>query len=252
MHSSHRTILAAKALLLANLAAAQTNPNAQGACSPTTGGSGACGPNGSQAWLNTGVQGNGWEPPFLDINSLTHISLDDYYNGVGQPCQQYDQYFKSSGSKYNIDPAILAFIAMQESSCNADAGGSTPGLMQCDPSNCQNGQSSCQYPIQDNVDCGAWVLRSALDNTGGNAVHALGSYNGWFTASDGTGLNGGKGLTEGYPCSSEGKAHGDPQNLNYLHETLNGWFLGYDMYGSDADLDGEYNCSQSCSNGSIC
>lgn len=252
MHSSHSTILAAKALLFANLAAAATNPNAQGACSPTQGGNGACGPNGSEEWLNTGVKGNGWEPPFLDINSLTHISLQDYYNGVGQPCQQYDQYFQSSGQKYNIDPAILAFIAMQESSCNADAGGSTPGLMQCDPSNCQNGQSSCQYPIQDNVDCGAYVLRSALDQTGGNAVHALGSYNGWFTASDDTGLNGGKGLTESYPCSSEGRAHGDPQNLNYLHETLNGWFQGYDMYGNDADLDGECDCSQSCNNGSMC
>jgi hypothetical protein len=232
--------------------AAKTNPNASGACSPTQGGSKACGPNGSEAWLNTGLEGNGWTPPFLDINNLTHISLSEYYNGVGRNCQQYDQYFQSSGKKYNIDPAILAFLAMQESSCNADAGGPTPGLMQCDPGNCQNGQGNCWYPIQDNVDCGAWVLRSALDNSGGNAVRALGSYNGWFTAQDGTGLNGGRGITKSYPCSSEGQQHGSPQNLNYIHETLNGWFQGKDMYGDDSNLDGSYNCQGWCDNSHIC
>lgn len=248
MHFSTTSTIASQALL-AGLAAAALNPDAQGACEPTRGGEDACGPNGSQAWLNTGLEGNGWEPPFLDINKIAHIDLETYYQNVGAPCRQYDQYFKSAGDKYNIDPAILAFIAMQESSCNADAGGSTPGLMQCDPSNCQNGRGDCQYPIQDNVDCGAHVLRAALDNTGQNAVHALGSYNGWFTADDGTGLNGGKGLTASYPCSSEGRSHGDPQNLNYIHEILNGWFQGYDMYGSDSRLDGKYNCDQSCNNG---
>ena len=191
----------------------------------------------SEDWLNTGLTSStGWNPPFLDINNLTHISLSDFYNGVGQPCAQYDDAFQASGKKYNIDPAILAFLAMQESSCNNDAGGSTPGLMQCDPSNCQNGQSSCQYPVEDNTDCGAYVLRSGLDNVGGNAVHAIGAYNGWFTASDDGSLNNGHGITVDYPCGA-GKQHGDPQNLNYLHETLNGWFQGKDMYGADADLE---------------
>lgn len=236
--------------IAAGMVEAATNPKAQGACSPTKGGANACGPNGSEAWLNTGVTSDGWKPPFLDINSLSHISLDQYYNGVGKNCKKYDQYFKSSGKKYNIDPAILAFLAMQESSCDADEGGPTPGLMQCDPSNCQNGKKSCQYPIQDNVDCGAHVLRAGLDNNGGNAIKAIGSYNGWFTS--GSGLNGNKGLTEKYPCSSEGKRHGLPQNLNYIHETLNGWFQGYDMYGKDSGLKGKYNCQGNCNGGNIC
>lgn len=251
MHFTSKVSLGG-AVVSAGLAAAALNPDAQGACEPTRGGDGACGPNGSEDWLNSGVKGNGWEPPYLDINKIAHIKLEDYYNNVGRPCRQYDQYFKSSGQKYNIDPAILAFIAMQESSCNADAGGPTPGLMQCEPRNCQNGKDNCQYPIQDNVDCGAHVLRAALDNTGGNAVHALGSYNGWFTASDGTGLNGGRGLTEDYPCSQKGIDHGVPQNLNYLHEILNGWFQGYDMYGADRDKDGMYNCNQNCNDGGLC
>ncbi|KAH8892484.1 hypothetical protein GQ53DRAFT_840867 [Thozetella sp. PMI_491] len=251
MDRSFKHLITASALAY-GFAAAQTNPAATGACSPTRGGANACGPNGSEAWLNSGLKGNGWNPPFLDINKLTHISLSEYYTGVGKPCQKYDQYFQSSGKKYNIDPAILAFLAMQESSCDANEGGPTPGLMQCDPANCQNGQSSCQFPIQDNVDCGAWVLRSALDASGQNAVHAIGSYNGWFNADDGWGLNGGRGITEGYPCSGEGQSNGLPQNLNYIHETLNGWFQGFDMYGDDQDLDGSYNCQGFCGGGSLC
>lgn len=243
--------LTAASVLAIGSVIADTNPDAEGACDDTHGGQDACGPNGSEAWLNSGLDSDGWSPPFLDINSLTHISLEDYYNGVGSSCAQYDEYFQSSGDKYNIDPAILAFLAMQESSCNADEGGPTPGLMQCDPSNCQNGQDNCQYPIQDNVDCGAWVLRNALDNADGNAVQAIGSYNGWFVSN--SGLNGDKGITVDYPCSDEGRSHGVPQNLDYLHETLNGWFQGLDVYGNDAErVGGIYGCSGSCDNGDVC
>ncbi|KAI0144536.1 glycoside hydrolase family 23 protein [Xylariaceae sp. FL1272] len=245
------------ALLLAPFAAlafADTNPDAQGACDPTQGGSNACGPNGSEEWLNTGItdETTGWNPPFLDINGISHVSLDEYYQGVGASCQQYDDAFQASGAKYGIDPAILAFIAMQESSCNADASGSTPGLMQCDPSNCQNGQSSCQYPVEDNTDCGAWVLQQGLDSAGGNAIRALGAYNGWFTADDyGASQNNGKGLTTDYPCGL-GTNYGSPQNLNYIHEILNGWFQGYDIYGDDSGLAGSYDCSGVCGSGNIC
>ena len=144
-----RQFLGVAAVALVELTIAiNVNPNAQGACANPQGGSRACGPNGSQAWLDTGLKDRGWNPPFLDINSLSTISLDDYYAGFGSACQQYDQAFQNSGQKYGINPAILAVLAMQESSCDANAGGPTPGLMQCDPSNCQNSQSSCQYPVQ--------------------------------------------------------------------------------------------------------
>jgi membrane-bound lytic murein transglycosylase MltF len=66
----------------------------------------------------------------LDFTSLYHINRPEFYNGVGEACSQYNGYFQSAGDKHGIDPTILAFIAMQESSCNAMAGGPTPGLMQ--------------------------------------------------------------------------------------------------------------------------
>lgn len=238
---------------LVSMALFSTMATAQeGACTPTQGGDGACGPNGSETWLNSGLSSDGWSPPYIGIDDISHIPLEDYYNGVGSNCAQYDAAFKSSGEKYNIDPAILAFIAMQESSCNADADSPTPGLMQCAPGNCYEGQGGdCKYPVEDNVDCGAWVLRTYLDAADGNALRALGRYNGWFTAEDNTGLNGGRGLTESYPCSEEGQANGVPQNLDYIHEVLNGWFQGYDIYGDDSDKGGYYNCRGAC-DGGIC
>lgn len=132
MVSHYKTVLGLLTAAAATAVRAQggVNPNAEGACSPPRGGADACGPNGSEAWLNSGLtEDGGWNPPFLDINSLAHVSLDDYYAGAGGPCRQYDAAFRASGDRYGVDPAILAFIAMQESSCNADEGGPTPGLV---------------------------------------------------------------------------------------------------------------------------
>lgn len=116
--------------------------------------------------------------------------------------------------------------------------------MQVSCENYPNGQ--CTDSIQDNVNAGANYLRGRLDDAGGNAVSAFGKYNGWFTA--GSGLNGNRGLTVDYPCSAEGKSNGEPQNLDYLQQVLNGWLLGLDVYGSDNWI-GTYNCDQSCNNG---
>ncbi|GIK05214.1 hypothetical protein Aspvir_009318 [Aspergillus viridinutans] len=220
------------------------NPKAQGATENVTP---STGPNGSEDWLNTGITSNGWNPPFLSIDDVYTISLQDFYNGIGSACAQYDGYFQSSASKYGVKPVVLAVIAMQESSCNANAGGPTPGLMQVSCDNYPNGQ--CTDSIQDNVDAGTHYLKSQLDASGGNAIKALGSYNGWFTA--GSGLNGNRGLTQDYPCSAEGKAHGMPQNLDYVHQVLNGWIMGLDVYGEDNWI-GTYHCDQSCSDGSLC
>ncbi|KAL9617385.1 MAG: hypothetical protein Q9160_007835 [Pyrenula sp. 1 TL-2023] len=150
----------------------------------------------------------------------------------------------ASGDRNGIDPVFLAFIAMQESSCDANAGaspklllleevcsptslthtactgGPTPGLMQVACSNYPDGK--CTKDVAKNVEAGTKYLRKQLDESNNNALKAIGNYNGWFTAKDGTGLNGGKGLTEKYPCSKEGKNNGQPQNLDYLHQTING------------------------------
>ena len=105
------------------------------------------------------------------------------------------------------------------------------------------------HSISDNVDAGANLLRQTLDDNDNNAVAAIGAYNGWFTA--GSGMNDNKGLTQGYPCSQEGRSNGDPQNLDYLQQTLNGWFQGKDVYGDDSYI-GTYQCSGSCNGNDLC
>ncbi|KAJ5376080.1 hypothetical protein N7509_012966 [Penicillium cosmopolitanum] len=218
--------LVALAAALANAQSANpgvgSNPKADGATDEVTSNTG---PNGSEDWLNTGITDGGWKPPFLALEDIYHISLDTFYGGIGSSCKQYDQYFQSAGSKYNVDPVILAV------SC----------------ANYPNGE--CTDSIQDNVDAGTNYLQDQIKSNGGNAIQAFGAYNGWFVA--GNGLNDNKGLTEDYPCSSEGQSNGVPQNLDYLHQVLNGWLLGLDVYGDDNWI-GTYKCDQSCSNGSKC
>jgi hypothetical protein len=136
---------------------------------------------------------------------------------------------------------------MQESSCNANAGGPTPGLMQVSCDNYPNGQ--CTGSLADNVNAGAQYLRAMLDQNGGNAIQAIGSYNGWFTA--GSGLNGNRGLTVDYPCSAEGQSNGEPQNLDYLHQVINGWFTGQNVYGDQSWI-GEYHCQGQCNGNNQC
>lgn len=93
------------------------------------------GPNGSEDWFNTGMDGDGWNPPYMGIGDVQHISLNDFYAGAGSGCQQFDGYFQAAASQNGIDPVFLAVIAMQESSCNPSATGPTPGLMQVACSN---------------------------------------------------------------------------------------------------------------------
>jgi hypothetical protein len=93
-------------------------------------------------------------------------------------------------------------------------------------------------------------LRKQLDASNNNAIKAIGNYNGWFTATEAGGENGGKGLTGGYPCSPEGRQNGDPQNLDYLRQTLNGRFVGLGPQGEDSWI-GEYHC-QGCDNSGLC
>lgn len=201
----------------------------------------------SEDWLNNGINGDGWNPPFMALDDFLLIDINIFYGGIGSACQQYDQYFQSASSKYKVAPVILAIIAMQESSCNANAGGPTPGLMQVSCENYPNGV--CTSSIQDNVDAGTNYLMGQINSSNGNAIEAFGSYNGWFTA--GSGLNKNMGLTASYPCSVEGQSNGEPQNLDYLQQIFNGWMMGLDVYGDDSWI-GQYQCSGSCNGSNQC
>ena len=105
------------------------------------------------------------------------------------------------------------------------------------------------HSVADNVDAGTKYLSDRLGENNNNAIAAIGAYNGWFTAN--SGLNNNKGLTTDYPCSSEGQSNGEPQNLDYLQQVLNGWFQGKSVYGDDNWI-GTYQCKGYCAGDNQC
>jgi len=188
----------------------------------TTGG----GPNGQESWMNCGISSkSGWSPPYVAMDDIVTIDLDTAMSTVGTPfgaCSQFTSYFESAGDQYGIPPIILASIALQESSCDASAmgAGSTAGLMQISQDKCSGSPGGNCLDPQFNIDAGAKYLADTVQQTGGNFLLALGYYNGWYL-----------GMTvDEVLAVGQGQCCGCMQNLDYLQQSLNGWFVGKDAY----------------------
>jgi hypothetical protein len=116
---------------------------------------------------------------------------------------------------------------------------------------CENyPDGQCTTDVGEAVEAGAVFIRKQLNETNNNAILAFGNYNGWFTAAEGYGLNGGRGLTEGYVCTQESRNNGGPADLDYLQHLFNGWLMGLDPQGQDSWI-GEYQC-RGCTDGKVC
>ncbi len=116
-------------------------------------------------------------------------------------------------------------FAMQESTCNPNVtgGNGEQGLMQITPDKCGGAPGgNCKDPWF-NVDAGAKYFKNTLDQCGGSVLQAIGQYNGWQL-----GLTVQKATAAKY----QGNCYAQ-NNLDYLYQMLNGWFLGkanaYDM-----------------------
>lgn len=149
--------------------------------------------------------------------------LNDVLSRPGNPyeaCRPHIDAFYKSAKQYGVPAILIAAIAMQESSCDASTIGhnSEQGLMQITSEKCPGGYVSdaCMEPWT-NIDIGTHYLRTTLDTCGGNLPLAIGEYNGWFV-----------GMTEyGVTHVAKDKCFAQ-QNLDYLHQTLNGWLQGID------------------------
>lgn len=182
------------------------------------------GPNGSQDFLNCGINGDGWTPAPVKMGMIKTVTLEsEPAKTTFAPCQKYNSIFEKYGRKYNIPPIFLAAFAMQESSCKVndmgDNGGAW-GLMQITSDKCGGAPGgNCADPDY-NIGMGAKTFADGLSASGGNVLLALGAYNGWE-----------KGLTHSQAVAA--KQTGCcvcQQNLDYLQQFLNGWILGVDPY----------------------
>jgi hypothetical protein len=180
------------------------------------------GPNGSIKWLNCGIEGGGWNPPNFGVDQVITKKLRDViYNAPYTNCGPYIDAFEQAAGAHNVPAILLAAIAMQESSCNpgATGGNGEVGLMQITPDKCPQGHDGgdCRDPGT-NIDIGARFLRDTLDGVNGNLPEAVGTYNGWH-----------RGMT--YYDATRARQDGNclaQNNLDYLHQTFNGWMQGVD------------------------
>ncbi|SJX66518.1 uncharacterized protein SRS1_11346 [Sporisorium reilianum f. sp. reilianum] len=183
-------------------------------------------PNGSQNFLNCGLTSGGWNPPKISLDQLKILSATQAAaSSVFAPCKDNLWAFQAAEKAHGIPATVLMSFAMQESTCNpgATGGNGEQGLMQITPDKCGGAPNgNCKDPWF-NVDTGAKYFKSTLDQCGGNLLQAMGQYNGWSI-----------GLTVQKATAAKWQGNCYAQNnLDYLYQMLNGWFLGksnaYDM-----------------------
>ncbi|KAF8718629.1 Transglycosylase SLT domain, partial [Rhizoctonia solani] len=185
------------------------------------------GPNGSQDFLNCGVNTGGWRPPYITVGDLRYKDLGAELasgNSIFKNCAQYSDAIYGASGETGLPPIMIASIMMQESSCNKDTvgGGGEQGLMQITHEKCAGAPGgNCRDPWF-NIHTGARYLKGQVDANGGNVLKAIGSYNGWV---DGMTIDSATAARWSACCRCQ-------NNLDYLHQFLNGWLQGKDAYSN--------------------
>ncbi|TFK44405.1 lysozyme-like domain-containing protein [Crucibulum laeve] len=194
------------------------------------------GPNGSIEWLNCGIDSGGWNPPYIRIENVVAQSLSGAINSGSSPftaCKNFVGTFEKYGNQYGIPPIMLASFAMQESSCNPNTvgGGGEQGLMQITKEKCADAPGgNCKDP-DFNIRTGAKFFADTLNGNNGDLLLSLGQYNGWY-----------RGLTYAKATAARFTSCCRCQNnLDYLHQFLNGWLQNINAYDSSLRLGKYFN-----------
>ncbi|PWN49125.1 hypothetical protein IE53DRAFT_370029 [Violaceomyces palustris] len=179
-------------------------------------------PNGQQWFLNCGIDQGGWKPPTVKLDQLKIADPDEAVKGAFKPCKDLVWAFKQASQTHNVPATVLMSFAMQESTCRpwVTGGNGEQGLMQITQDKCGGAPNGDCKDVYFNVNAGAKYFKQQLDANNGNVLLALGQYNGWY-----------EGLTvsKATQPARQGNCHAQ-QNLDYLFQLLNGWFLGKEAY----------------------
>lgn len=213
----------------------QVQDNSCGSSGATQQVTATTGPNGALDWMNCGIDGAGWKPPFVLVTDLITVDLDSAISQGGPftACSAFVWAFKQFGQQYGLPPILLASIALQESSCNPGTvgGNGEQGLMQLTQDKCGNAPGGNCQDVGYNVMTGAKYFSDQLAANGGDFFKTLGAYNGWED-----------GMTVDYATRMRYTACHAQNNLDYLHQTVNGWLQNKDAYslhlGKYFNLDG--------------
>ncbi|KZO91615.1 glycoside hydrolase family 23 protein, partial [Calocera viscosa TUFC12733] len=174
-------------------------------------------PNGQEWYLNCGMTGGGWAPPFVTLDQLTYTPLADAIasgSGVFDPCSAYVSTFQQVAQATGVPDIFLASFAMQESTCNPSAVGPNgeQGLMQLTVDKCGDAPGGNCQDVYFNINTGANYIQSTISGAGGNVVLAVGQYNGW---------QGGQTISSVISNPNCGAQ----QNLDYLNDFFNYWLV---------------------------
>ncbi|KAH7888540.1 glycoside hydrolase family 23 protein [Phlebopus sp. FC_14] len=213
-----------------------------GSSGATAGVTALSGPNGHIDFLNCGLTEGGWTPPLIHVEDIVTSELSDvvYKDGSAfSNCKAYIPIFEKYGQQYGVPAIMLASFAMQESSCVSSTvgGAGEQGLMQLTPDKCDGAPNGdCKDP-DFNIHQGAKFFSETLDSVNGDLLLAIGKYNGWH-----------QGLTyvEATAASLTGNCR-EQNNLDYLHQFLNGWLQDINAYEHNPPL-GKYFNLNVCDN----
>ncbi|KAJ7906611.1 glycoside hydrolase family 23 protein [Mycena leptocephala] len=189
------------------------------------------GPNGEIDWLNCGLTGAGWTPPHITVDDMIVKDLSEALKDPNTPfkaCAAYEDMFNKHASEFGLKPIMLAAFAMQESTCNP-----ATGLMQLTEDKCGEAPGGdCRDPDY-NIRTGAKYFADTLSGNGGSVLVSIGEYNGWSP-----------GLTqEKATAARDSSCCRCQNNLDYLHQYMNGWLQNIDAYAANL---GKYHNLDGC------
>ncbi|KAH7929901.1 lysozyme-like protein [Leucogyrophana mollusca] len=200
------------------------------------------GPNGHIDFLNCGLNSGGWTPPFVKVSDIVSAELSEVAYQPGSAfsaCKDFVWAFEKYGQQYGVPAIMLASFAMQESSCipSTVGGAGEQGLMQITKDKCGDAPDGDCKNVDFNIHAGAKFFSETLNSNNGNLLLSIGQYNGWH-----------KDLTyaEATAAAHEGNCHWQ-NNLDYLHQFLNGWVQNVNAYQHNPPL-GKYFNLKSCGN----
>ncbi|KAG1775381.1 glycoside hydrolase family 23 protein [Suillus placidus] len=194
------------------------------------------GPNGHIDFLTCGINESGWNPPLIKIESIVTVDLSAVAyraDSAFANCKDFISTFEKYGSRYGIPAILLASFAMQESSCKPSTvgGAGEQGLMQLTSDKCVDAPNGDCKDVDFNIGAGAKFFSQLLNENDGDLLSCIGHYNGWF-----------QGMTY---ADATAAAHGgncrQQNNLDYLHQFLNGWCQDINAYQHNPPLGKYFN-----------
>ncbi|KLO04822.1 lysozyme-like protein [Schizopora paradoxa] len=194
------------------------------------------GPNGNIDWINCGITDGGWKPPFVQISDIVTVELSSVLEDSTSPfqaCSSYVSIFEKYGTQFDVPPILLASFAMQESTCNPKTvgEGGEQGIMQISQDKCAGAPKGDCLDPDFNIMAGTEFFADTLKGNNGDLFLTIGEYNGW---SSGLTISQATAAANSSCCRCQ-------NNLDYIHQFLNGWCQNIDAYSHDPPLGKYFN-----------